>query len=640
MRKNCLVGKGWAKGVLLALLLIVITLLCLPFGGGRVAAKADSEPADAPCTVHSYVVNATVNENRTIDFEEEIVFTMHENKNSFYRALPVEGDRFLNFRAEGVGNTAFSYDVKTNEEDNDFIDVNCYGGLVAGATIHYRFFYTMECHFSNNGDGMRVDFVGGGWPFALNNVTVNVRFPAALTSLEIYSSEFLTAENKYVTVVEQTDNYVSLYAEKLPLCKNTYGNYAAPITVDFQLAKGGLIPAAFSDFTRPTLWVAAVCALVAIGIGVFFFIRSMKRPVLSTVVGFTAPDGMDPMELGYRLDGVADNDDVTAMVYYFASKGYLSISLDGDEPVLHRVAYIFPHTESAHAKVLFEGLFHGGRQSVSVSELTNQFYVFSNRAKTVVAQKKQPMYEKKSVLRFYLCALLSLAVFMLVPFLTGRLYVGKGYTAMMMPALMQLLPILGSTLTFWSLESYRYKFTRKKRILLMLIPLALMIIGGIVYGVMNSNVLTVLERVLTLLAGYALLWLEMGMLVRTEAHMEMLGKILGFKEFVLVTKKDRLESILEQNPQFFYDVLPFAQVMDVSGVWEEKFRDITMEAPRWYNGHASTYNYYHIRRSMRVIQRAMTSQPSKNSTSGRSGGGGVSGGFSGGGGGGGGGGFR
>ena len=174
----------------------------------------------------------------------------------------------------------------------------------------------------------------------------------------------------------------------------------------------------------------------------------------------------------------------------------------------------------------------------------------------------------------------------------------------------------------------------------MLIPLALMIIGGIVYGVMNSNVLTVLERVLTLLAGYALLWLEMGMLVRTEAHMEMLGKILGFKEFVLVTKKDRLESILEQNPQFFYDVLPFAQVMDVSGVWEEKFRDITMEAPRWYNGHASTYNYYHIRRSMRVIQRAMTSQPSKNSTSGRSGGGGVSGGFSGGGGGGGGGGFR
>ena len=121
----------------------------------------------------------------------------------------------------------------------------------------------------------------------------------------------------------------------------------------------------------------------------------------------------------------------------------------------------------------------------------------------------------------------------------------------------------------------------------------------------------------------------------------MLGRILGFKEFILVTKKDRLEEMLEQNPELFYDVLPYAQVLGVSAVWEGKFKSIRLQPPSWYEGDFDIYDYWILRDSMRMMSLSMLVRPSNDGSSvGGIGGGGSFGGFSGGGGGGGGGGFR
>ena len=103
MKRYKTAGKGWAKRFLLALFAILFFVLLLPFGGGAYKASADVVPMandeDAPCIVEYYTISAQVNEDRTIVFSEEISFTMLQNKNSFYRALPIEGDRFLHITA-------------------------------------------------------------------------------------------------------------------------------------------------------------------------------------------------------------------------------------------------------------------------------------------------------------------------------------------------------------------------------------------------------------------------------------------------------------------------------------------------------------------------------------------------------------
>ena len=102
---------------------------------------------------------------------------------------------------------------------------------------------------------------------------------------------------------------------------------------------------------------------------------------------------------------------------------------------------------------------------------------------------------------------------------------------------------------------------------------------------------------------------------RTPYGTEILGRILGFRNFLITAEKDKLEALVEENPEYFYDILPYTYVLNVSSKWMKKFESLTMSAPNWYS-------------SMSTAMTSMTSTPSSSS------GGGFSGGGSGGGGGG------
>ena len=119
---------------------------------------------------------------------------------------------------------------------------------------------------------------------------------------------------------------------------------------------------------------------------------------------------------------------------------------------------------------------------------------------------------------------------------------------------------------------------------------------------------------------------------RTEYGTQMLGRIRGFKHFLEMAEKPRLEMLVEKNPQYFYEILPYTYVLGISNMWMKKFESIAVEPPSWYNSHGSTFNMAAFGRcmnnTMQSASSAMTSSPSS------SGGGGFSGGGSGGGGGG------
>ena len=125
----------------------------------------------------------------------------------------------------------------------------------------------------------------------------------------------------------------------------------------------------------------------------------------------------------------------------------------------------------------------------------------------------------------------------------------------------------------------------------------------------------------------------------------MLEEILGFKEFIVATEEDKIKVMLENNPELYYDVLPYAQVLGVTDEWEGKFKNILIEPPSWYyNTRGLTYfDCYLINRCLtRSMMASMARAASQGAGSlvGGSGGGGSFGGFGGGGFGGGGGGAR
>ena len=124
---------------------------------------------------------------------------------------------------------------------------------------------------------------------------------------------------------------------------------------------------------------------------------------------------------------------------------------------------------------------------------------------------------------------------------------------------------------------------------------------------------------------------------KTDWYAQILGKIRGYKNFLRVAEKDKMEALAEEDPEYFYKNLAYAFALGVTTVYAEHFASLATQPPEWYEsgriitgGHVTTMDFLGSMDSMmNSISSTMTSSPS-------SGGGGGS--FSGGGGGGGGGG--
>ena len=120
---------------------------------------------------------------------------------------------------------------------------------------------------------------------------------------------------------------------------------------------------------------------------------------------------------------------------------------------------------------------------------------------------------------------------------------------------------------------------------------------------------------------------------RTEYGIQMLGKIKGFRNFLVVAEKEKLEALVNENPNYFYDILPYTYVLGISDKWIKQFESIAITPPIWYEGF-DTFDMITINRNidrmMHTATRTMTSVPHTTSSSGSSGGS-FGGGFSGGG---------
>jgi uncharacterized membrane protein len=121
---------------------------------------------------------------------------------------------------------------------------------------------------------------------------------------------------------------------------------------------------------------------------------------------------------------------------------------------------------------------------------------------------------------------------------------------------------------------------------------------------------------------------------KTKLGAETKDYILGFKDFLSVTEKDRLDfhNAPEKNPELFMKYLPYSIALGVEKKWAKQFDGMYIEEPSWYRG--NIVGAFVV--SDFVSHMSGMSQSFNTAAAGQSGSGG--GGFSGGGGGGGGGG--
>ena len=621
-----------------ALTLVLSFLFILPFFLTLPSQKRAVAEEDDLIAIHAYDVEMTIEEDRQVSVHERVtVEFLQHGLTMFYRSFPIENARFYDISATCEGNDEFVYRVEDNPYMDDFFDLNLVGGAQKGKVWTYEIFFKMENGLgaASKNDGMIIDVVPFGSTVPYYNVTATVHFPYRVTEdtfalYKGYSSNTPAADLN--ASLSDDGKTLCFSADKLSLAYNSeFGERVVQgVTLDFTM------DGTFSGYVKTRIftggmWKILLGGVAVIAIAVVIRMLCRKKRDVVTVVNFTAPDSLDPMQMGKILDGVVDGEDVTSIIYYFADKGYLSIDLSNqDEPVLIKKTASLPSDTPTHVKTLFNGLFQSGER-VTAKDLQYKFCNVVDKAK--LQTRKVKMYDKKSAIGYVLGGVVGVLFATLSLLIAGTLRLGNDYAYGV--GVVTFVPVLVHLLLGYIRENYRFKWKKGKTRVLTCVIAVIEIFFGLVFVFgMAKHILTEFEKLLIILCAYACVYVTQDTLSRREDYVERLGEILGFKDFIVHTEEDKIKFMLEENPELYYKILPYAQVLGVTDEWEKKFENILLQPPSWYVGpRMTTFDYYIINRSMtRSLVTAMARpQPKGGSSIGRSGGGGSFGGFGGGG---------
>lgn len=367
---------------------------------------------------------------------------------------------------------------------------------------------------------------------------------------------------------------------------------------------------------------------------------------LFPTVEFYAPDGMTPAEVGYVVDGVVDDKDVVALILYWADKGYLKI-VERKKKDFELVKLKNLDKGKAFERTMFNKLFTNG-DAVALSSLKNSFYVTMSAVKTGVKNYFDGSNERRLFTKASKRASGFMAVLTMLPiaitiyhFVYADVY--ESILALIAAALVGLVIALPAIWLARVIEKWHStkKGIRMAKLLVSAILLGLVLLLYVVLVPSVFYVRNAVPIVVTAAATLVMLMFAIIMKKRTKQSAEWLAKLIGFKNFIDKAEKDRIQLLVEENPSYFYNVLPYAYVMGVTDKWAKNFEGIGVEPPDWYSGHygSSMFNTIlftsMISRNMSQFQNTFVSRPEPSGTAGSggfSGGGGFGGGgFSGGG---------
>lgn len=560
------------------------------------------------------------------------------------RDLPVNaGGRVKNVKVyemtDGGALTDTEYDVYS--EETNLLSVKISDGVRKyGESRTYVLEYDFAMTNKTGGDVLFINAIGFGHTALIKSSTIVLNLPAGFVKekgdggVNCYvGKQSGDAVPKNDVWTFEGDDKIVAYIKDL-----NDGYYYEGVEFDITFNEGVL--SLQKDFT-PYYIVIAACVVLAALFALKFLV--FNKNSLTPVVNTEAPDDMDPLLMGKLIDNKADKSDVTSLIYYWADKGFIKINFADEKNVeLIKIYNTLPQGYPHYQQIMYNNLFKSG-ELVKVASLSNSFYSTVNAVIKEVNADNSGLNTPSSMAAAVIFTLIGALLMMLPPIIIAMTRISS--KLFVLPPLLMIIPaFLIFSLTSLARSNF-LKWNKGKRIGVCVLIILLAAVCSALYLILTpAYVMETAARILVCVAAFAIITCSVLLINRTDAYTQKLNKIVGFREFILNAEKDKLETMLEGNPEFYYHILPYAQVLGVSDIWTEKFKQLTIEPPGWAYGYdtaGAVFDFIVLDSVLRSfthnITAAMISRPSSGSFSG---GGFHGGGFGGGGGGFGGGGSR
>ncbi|MBQ7223190.1 MAG: DUF2207 domain-containing protein [Erysipelotrichaceae bacterium] len=479
-------------------------------------------------------------------------------------------------------------------------------------------------------DGLQMFFMNitsGKWNTVTESVNFRISMPKNFDAnrLQFSSPVGVTPGSKGPLNVEVIGNTIS-------------GSYDEPlkagqaITVQLTLPDNYYVFPDMNSYARTSM---ALGVAVTIIMAIVFFIFGKDDPLIETVE-FHAPSGITSAEVGVIIDGEANDSDVISLILDWGRRGLITIKEEEKNLVLEKINDL-EASSRGYEKTLFNRIFKKGDR-VTVESLKSKLY--STIYKTEQQLDKYFTGNRSLVTTESLCLQIlgvivsSLPLVLYTAFVSYRYRYDGGVTFISCFGIAIMITLCSVLMIRIDKKRFQYRWYTS---LFIWLGAAVLFAVAFIIALVHTIKASVNPLYLIVTAAFNMVLLVEVMLMkkRTAYASELLGQVLGLRNFIIYAEQDRLQMLLEENPYYFYDILPYAYALGLTDIWNDHFKNLTIEPCTWYYSQAYT-DHYHMMHSleshMTIIEESFTVAPPSSSSGGGSfGSSGSSGGFSGGG---------
>ena len=306
---------------------------------------------------------------------------------------------------------------------------------------------------------------------------------------------------------------------------------------------------------------AVLCSAYLIGLIVFFILN--KRKAVVKIVEFNAPDNMTPADAGYVIDKKVDDRDISALLIYWADREYLEVREIDKKTIILKKNKDADDKMKDYEKMMFNTIFSTANE-VNLKDLPNLIKPIATNIKTQIKNENHKKYfspKVESVSMWFTLGITLTLIFL-------SYFFGNGGT----PSIVLGILIFLISTFFSSVANKVYLQKKLKMVVLYIIGIVLFLIFAalnIVFSINNLYV-TILIAIVTLLCLLTYILCPFMEYHNKEGKI-VIGQLLGLKEYLELAERERIEVLINENPKHFYDVIPFAYVLNVSNKWIEKY---------------------------------------------------------------------
>ena len=618
-----------------SLILLILVVLCCIFAGFLHCRGADtayaSSSEDDRFVYHNSKINIIVDENKFLHIEENLTVAFIKKSDYFRRALPgkvntymnvngkeIKGRSFLSrisgLSAEIDGVTAEVNSVERNGGCNYLTVTRSDGDFAKWVKyeneVYYKIKLSYVLDFSDDIDGKSsfyfnpfISYYNKWFYFNddindVSKLTVTVSLPAGFEEQDAAllkcgikvdgGVKVNSSANSLTAVVPFND--IDYYALRVMFPENTFNT-----SVHY-----------YSEYW----WFVVAVALVMLFGIILVVIYRARRPLAPVEY---EPPILNPMHFSAFWHGYARRRDVSTIILQWAQLGCIRIKKDGKKDLILTKIKNLPEGRTAAEYRYFKALFSGcdvySSRGIRSSDFRLSYNNIRAAATNLVEEFGEPVTRAKGVETAKIIVMFSSLMTLVVSlayfvFLAGDF----GYASVLIFFIVPALAIVVSQTRKIVLTGRESKIINKNniyKITSLIVSVCLFPAALVIYFVVSSHYMPVYDYIqITLISA---IWIIICLYVlpryiakRTDEAQLMYGRMLGFKQFLTRAKVPEMEEMLEENPDYYLDVLPYCMIMGLSKKLDKKTEFLT--APEWADGfdakHFASSLFYSVRHSI------------------------------------------